>query len=48
MANCPNLDDGAARVAAKAFTPIDGGHFACFTDPEQFLATHRRDVSPLT
>jgi pimeloyl-ACP methyl ester carboxylesterase len=31
----------------KAFAPIDGGHYACFTDTAQFLAAMRKDVLPL-
>ena len=28
----------SVHAPAKAFVPIDGGHFACFTDSSQFLA----------
>jgi len=31
----------------KAFAAIDGGHYACFTDTDQFLAAMRRHVLPL-
>jgi pimeloyl-ACP methyl ester carboxylesterase len=33
---------------SKAFVPIDGGHFACFTNTDQFLAALRAHVLPLT
>jgi pimeloyl-ACP methyl ester carboxylesterase len=36
------------RAPAKAFVPIDGGHFACFTDPDQFVGALRKYVLPLT
>jgi hypothetical protein len=29
------------RAPAKQFIPIDGGHFACFTDAAQFLTALR-------
>ena len=35
------------RAPSKAFIPIDGGHFACFTDPSQFVDTLRTCVAPL-
>lgn len=31
----------------KAFAVIDGGHYACFTDIEQFLKAMRLHVSSL-
>ena len=31
----------------KAFAAIDGGHYACFTGTDQFLAAMRKDVLPL-
>jgi hypothetical protein len=34
-------------TAAKAFVPIDGGHYACFTDADQFLAAMCKYVLPL-
>ncbi|HEX3466049.1 MAG TPA: alpha/beta hydrolase [Candidatus Elarobacter sp.] len=34
------------RAPKKAFIPIDGGHFACFTDPAEFLAAVRTSVMP--
>jgi proline iminopeptidase len=34
------------RAPAKAFIPIDGGHFACFTDAAQFLTALRAHVMP--
>jgi pimeloyl-ACP methyl ester carboxylesterase len=35
------------RAPSKAFLPIDGGHFACFTNPTQFLHVLRQSVMPL-
>jgi pimeloyl-ACP methyl ester carboxylesterase len=35
------------RAPAKAFVPIDGGHYACFTNANGFIATLRRNVRPL-
>jgi pimeloyl-ACP methyl ester carboxylesterase len=35
------------RAPLKAFVPIDGGHFACFTDPTEFVAALQKLVSPL-
>jgi pimeloyl-ACP methyl ester carboxylesterase len=35
------------RAPAKAFMPIDGGHYACFTNADAFIATLRRNVRPL-
>jgi pimeloyl-ACP methyl ester carboxylesterase len=35
------------HAPVKAFIPIDGGHFACFTDPGQFIAALRQSVMPL-
>jgi pimeloyl-ACP methyl ester carboxylesterase len=35
------------RSEGKAFAPIDGGHYACFTDTDQFLAAMRKYVLPL-
>jgi pimeloyl-ACP methyl ester carboxylesterase len=32
---------------SKTFVEIDGGHFACFTNTDQFLAALRAHVSPL-
>ena len=34
------------RAPAKAFVEIGGGHFACFTDTEEFLAALRMHVPP--
>jgi pimeloyl-ACP methyl ester carboxylesterase len=34
------------RAPAKAFVPIDGGHFACFTDSTEFLAALNQCVRP--
>jgi pimeloyl-ACP methyl ester carboxylesterase len=36
------------RSKGKVFAPIDGGHFACFTNPGAFVAALRRYVVPLT
>jgi len=33
------------HAPAKAFVEIDGGHFACLTNPTAFLAALRRHVS---
>jgi pimeloyl-ACP methyl ester carboxylesterase len=35
------------RAPAKGFFPIDGGHYACFTNPEGFVGTLRKNVRPL-
>ena len=35
------------RAPAKTFVEIGGGHFACFTDTEEFLAALRMHVLPL-
>ena len=35
------------RSEGKAFVAIDGGHYACFTDSDQFLAAMRNHVMPL-
>jgi pimeloyl-ACP methyl ester carboxylesterase len=35
------------RAPAKAFIPIDGAHYACFTNPDQFLAALRKYARPL-
>ena len=35
------------RAPKKAFIPIDGGHYACFTDADQFVGTLRKNVRPL-
>jgi pimeloyl-ACP methyl ester carboxylesterase len=31
----------------KAFVPIEGGHFACYTNPEGFVAALEEHVLPL-
>ncbi len=36
------------RSSGKVFAAIDGGHYACFTDTEQFLAAMRKYAVPLT
>jgi pimeloyl-ACP methyl ester carboxylesterase len=35
------------RAPIKAFIAIDGGHFACFTDPTEFIDALSRCVAPL-
>ncbi|MGE3333149.1 MAG: alpha/beta fold hydrolase [Rhodospirillaceae bacterium] len=35
------------RAPRKAFIPIEGGHFACFTNPDQFVAALKEHVRPL-
>ncbi len=35
------------RAPRKAFIPIAGGHYACFTDPTAFVEALRRYVRPL-
>jgi len=35
------------RAPAKKFVPIDGAHYACFTNPDQFLAALRKYARPL-
>jgi pimeloyl-ACP methyl ester carboxylesterase len=35
------------RAPAKRFTAIEGGHFACFTNPEGFLNALDRDIQSL-
>jgi pimeloyl-ACP methyl ester carboxylesterase len=35
------------RSQGKVFVAIDGGHYACFTDSDQFLAAMRKYVLPL-
>ncbi len=35
------------RSEGKQFAAIDGGHYACFTDSDQFLAAMRKYVLPL-
>jgi pimeloyl-ACP methyl ester carboxylesterase len=36
------------RSKGKVFAPIDGGHFACFTNAGAFVAALRKHVVPLT
>lgn len=36
------------RSKGKVFAPIAGGHFACFTNPGEFVGALRRHVMPLT
>jgi pimeloyl-ACP methyl ester carboxylesterase len=35
------------RAPMKAFIPIDGGHFACFTDPDEFIGALLTYIAPL-
>ena len=35
------------RSKGKVFVAIDGGHFACFTNADQFIAALRKHVMPL-
>jgi pimeloyl-ACP methyl ester carboxylesterase len=35
------------RAPIKKFIPIDGGHFACFTNPTAFIGALRTSVMPL-
>jgi proline iminopeptidase len=35
------------RAPRKAFIPIAGGHFACFTNPTEFVGALRQSVRPL-
>jgi len=38
----------AVRSKGKVFVAINGGHFACFTNPDAFVAALRKHVLPLT
>jgi pimeloyl-ACP methyl ester carboxylesterase len=38
----------AVRSKGKVFVPVDGGHFACFTNAGEFVAALRKHVVPLT
>jgi pimeloyl-ACP methyl ester carboxylesterase len=35
------------RAPAKRFVPIDGGHFACYTNPEAFVLALTEHLTPL-
>ena len=35
------------RAPRKAFIPIDGGHYACFSDPKEFVGTLHKTVRRL-
>jgi pimeloyl-ACP methyl ester carboxylesterase len=35
------------RAPTKGFFPIDGGHYACFTNPDAFVGALRKHVRPL-
>lgn len=35
------------RAPAKAFVPIDGGHYACFTNPDAFVGALNKYARPL-
>jgi pimeloyl-ACP methyl ester carboxylesterase len=37
----------SVKAPAKAYIAIDGGHFACFTNADQFVAALRKHVRPL-
>lgn len=39
--------EGEIRAPRKALIPISGGHFACFTDPREFVEALRLHVLPL-
>jgi pimeloyl-ACP methyl ester carboxylesterase len=39
--------EGEIRAPRKALVPISGGHFACFTNPEEFVEALRLHVLPL-
>jgi pimeloyl-ACP methyl ester carboxylesterase len=36
------------RSNGEAFVPISGGHYACFTDPTEFVGGRNKRVRPLT
>ncbi|HZZ64873.1 MAG TPA: alpha/beta hydrolase [Candidatus Baltobacteraceae bacterium] len=36
----------SVHAPAKAFVAIDGGHFACFTDPTEFMSAVRENTGP--
>jgi pimeloyl-ACP methyl ester carboxylesterase len=36
------------RSNGKAFVPINGGHYACFTNPVEFIGALNKQVRPLT
>lgn len=38
---------GDVRASAKDFFAIEGGHYACFTNPKAFVGTLRRHIRPL-
>ncbi len=35
------------QAPKKTFVAIDGGHYACFTNPDAFVGALRRYVRPL-
>lgn len=35
------------HAPVKAFIPIDGGHFACFTDPDEFIGALQLELRPI-
>jgi pimeloyl-ACP methyl ester carboxylesterase len=35
------------RAPKKAFVPMEGGHYACFTNPGAFVSALREQVRPL-
>ncbi len=49
VASFAETEKYVAEISAprKAFIPINGGHFACFTDPKEFIEALRLQVRPL-
>lgn len=39
--------EGEIRAPRKALVPINGGHFACFTNPEEFVEALRLHILPI-
>lgn len=39
--------EGEIRAPRKALVPISGGHFACFTNPKEFVEALRLQIRPL-
>ena len=37
----------SVRAPIKAFVPVDGGHYACFTNPNVFIGALNKHVRPL-
>ncbi len=38
---------GKVQSSGKAFVPIEGGHYACFTNPAEFVGALNRQIRPL-